>query len=792
MAADLGGEGLLPGVTPWDTAEVMVGSVLVTPVLFESDGSDDPSTEDWENDEIDAVLAKITEGVQWWSDTLDTLGTVHELDFVVDDALAYDPIPTGIEPISRPSDDFRIYVRQFLTDAGYGDAGSIEAATLAFNHDRRLAAGTDWAVTLYVVDSSDDEDGLFDFGGDFRGAFAYPEGGFYVVPSERPTSTFTHELGHLFWALDEYPGGGTYNDSRGYYDTVNENAWDNPNVGFVQQPSIMANGSLLNDAYDTNTSPASTLAMIGWQDSDGDGVFDAWDVPLELSIDGTYDPATGALSIDGLASATALTNRNPTGIASDITFGKVDALQFSLGGGNWLDLVDADGDASFDIDYDTTLGTNYQALAIRAIDRLTGVTSEPVVWNAVDNRFDTPGYVRGVTEASFSLLPGGDTVLPDVSLRWVDPDGNVPEASVVDAGQLDVGLVSESEAAGWDVSFDSLLWLPEVFVENTSVGNVFAAEDSFGGDVRFEVDHETRLIAEADLPIGGYRRVDVGGVSVRDGSRLRVSAFDRFGELIERRTSDAADLGEDINLTIETDGGLIARVEVTAQGSEVVDGAIAVRSIAGSHLPEIRSDDAGGFRFGPLPGEGYRLLALADNPIYDFGDPAKIDSLTPRTILVAQRVNSPLYNDTLPDGDSAADVDRNEVVQAIDALAVLNELRRSGGSRSVLREESGAAVDVSNDGIVSPLDALLVLNELRRRSTGGEGEADGGAAPPAGGDIRATPPVGAVRDAAPPAGRRPLAEIEPSAVDAWAWNFGRDDPSNRRLHPPLGRLGSDS
>ncbi len=49
----------------------------------------------------------------------------------------------------------------------------------------------------------------------------------------------------MFWARDEYAGGGSSADRRGYYNTQNLNAADNPAQGFVQQPSIMATGSLL-------------------------------------------------------------------------------------------------------------------------------------------------------------------------------------------------------------------------------------------------------------------------------------------------------------------------------------------------------------------------------------------------------------------------------------------------------------------------------------------------------------------------------------------------------------------
>ncbi len=67
----------------------------------------------------------------------------------------------------------------------------------------------------------------------------------------------------MFWARDEYAGGGSSFQRRGYYNTLNSNAADNPAPGFVQQPSIMAAGTLLDTAYLNHVSPASTLAMIG-------------------------------------------------------------------------------------------------------------------------------------------------------------------------------------------------------------------------------------------------------------------------------------------------------------------------------------------------------------------------------------------------------------------------------------------------------------------------------------------------------------------------------------------------
>ena len=118
----------------------------------------------------------------------------------------------------------------------------------------------------------------------------------------------------MFWARDEYAGGGSYEDLRGYYNTQNVNAWNNPQPGFSQQPSIMDRGSceegggLLCDAYRQHTSSVSSLEMLGWRDSDGDGVFDLLDVPHTLHGNGVYDPATETYHFQGESSVQALPN----------------------------------------------------------------------------------------------------------------------------------------------------------------------------------------------------------------------------------------------------------------------------------------------------------------------------------------------------------------------------------------------------------------------------------------------------------------------------------------------------
>lgn len=248
------------GAQPRDTGEFLLGRVAVTPVLLESNGLVDPSTEDWTQAEIAQVLENVRVGTDWWVDTLETFGTPHSLEFVIDPTFATTPVPTPFEPISQRSDAYSQYVGRFLADQGFNAATlSLEDAIRDFNNDQRVKLQTDWAFTIFIVDSSNDADGMFDPMGSFRQAFAFAGGQFIITPSGRPASTYTHEIGHMFWALDEYSGSADHDARRGYYNSQNANAVDGAPPGFIQQPSIMSAGLLLQQAYNTNTSAAATL-----------------------------------------------------------------------------------------------------------------------------------------------------------------------------------------------------------------------------------------------------------------------------------------------------------------------------------------------------------------------------------------------------------------------------------------------------------------------------------------------------------------------------------------------------
>ncbi|QDV46983.1 Dockerin type I repeat protein [Stieleria neptunia] len=702
------------GATPIDNGEFLLGTVTVTPVFFESDGSIDAETQNWTESEIDETLAKIRDSVDWWSDLLATQTSVHTLDFVIDDRYARDPVETGYEPIDNDSNVFKRYVGNWLTDLGYGDAPSIERAVSLFNDSQRQTHQTDWAFTMFVVDSSDDENGLFENGG-FIGAFAYPGGLFMVVPSGRPVSTFSHEMGHIFWARDEYPGAGSWTDQRGYYNAQNLNASDNPTPGFVQQDSIMRGGVVTTRAYDNLVSPASTLAMIGWRDSDGDGIFDLADVPLVLDAVGSFDVQSGVYSIRGSATVDTLANQNSAGTQSDITLARVSELQYRLDDGPWQTALAPDAThAEFDLEIE--LSSPFNQISWRAIDTQTGITSDVLggdlltpVWSGIGGGF---AYLdqnqNGQRDFDEPLVDGTQFTVrrddgSDLFTRSFQA-ANSPDGVVTPAGELTLSSLGSQVdgrvatlAAISDEQAGRVLHHYETQSDQWS--------DTWNSDQRLQVAFSGSTgRVEID-----FTALDTGTYGLESGSYARVEAYDSQGNRIDRVTSPLVPAGTRDTLVIEDSLGRISRVVVYGHAeTEILISGIQIGQAA-----LVSADDNGAFSVDGLPDGHYSVELATPNLIYQFPSEPVVFEINAGTVaplaIAAQRVDSPRYNHSLP-----GDVNGDQQITARDALAVINDLERLGNRVLAADETSGFHIDVNNDGRVSAIDALRVINLLER------------------------------------------------------------------------------
>lgn len=720
------------GVTPLDTGEFLLGTVTVTPVLFESNGQIDPSTQDWTEAEIQETLDRVREGVDWWVESLARLNTVHTLEFQIDETFARTPVETPYEPIDRPNQALDLYVGDWVTEQGYGDANSIEDAVRQFNQDQRITHGTDWAFTIFIADSSDDADGLFASGGNFAGAFAFPGGLFMVTPSTRPASTITHELGHIFWARDEYQGGGSFTDTRGYYNTQNLNAWDNPTPGFVQQISIMRGGVPLTQAFVAHTSPASTFAQVGWQDSDGDGIFDLVDVPLALDGIGYFDADASVYRFSGQADVVPLLNRNSSGAQSDISLAEITRLEYRLDDGPWMP-AQAVGSQSAFLDVEIPIEGDFDEILFRIIDADTGVTSEEVFGTRSIPAL-TSASIAGVafrdTNAN-GVKDEGEAALSSAQITVRHADGSDLFAQTVVADEFPAGPLPSLIQRGIVVEADGV-------VSDTAVGSFTVSQ--LGDEAvfhSFDLQRQDwthrwsdRVAFEAHVDDGANDGADdggqatVGSASVRvlglsETSYGRLEAYDALGELIARDTSGPIGVAESATLEVSDPEGRIASIRVFGHA----DTSIAIAEFSLGSPGEFQTDVSGGWQLANLPSGQYEVSFESASVVDAFETPQIIvsvaDGTSPLVMAATTRVDSHRHN-----ADFAQDANGDGSVTASDALVIINDLSRNQ-PRTLTADDLGPFdVDVTNDGVVSALDALQVINWLSRNASGqgGEGE----------------------------------------------------------------------
>ena len=194
------------------------------------------------------------------------------------------------------------------------------------------------------------------------------------MPHSRPASTVAHEVGHMFWAFDEYSGSNHYSSRRGYYRTQNTNAFDgNPDVS-SREPSIMASTGA---PWSNHQISQSARETIGWKDSDGDGIFDVLDVEHTLSGAIAQDSETGTVTFTGQSHVNTLPNRNTAGTGNDMTINRITGLQYRLDAGAWSDVESFD-DYEVSIDTSLNLPTSGGQIEFRTIDHRSGVVSNIV------------------------------------------------------------------------------------------------------------------------------------------------------------------------------------------------------------------------------------------------------------------------------------------------------------------------------------------------------------------------------------------------------------------------------
>ncbi len=754
-----------------DTGEYMLGDVRVTVVLMESNGSIDQSTENWDSASIAAAKSKVQTGLEWWKQTLDAMPGVRDglLNFTFDWTYANSPVPTGTEPISRRYSDFNLWVSDFLAVSGFGGIDTTVTGILSdirkFNNFQRQQTNADWAFTVFVVNDASDPDDRFDLGGSITQAFGFAGGHFMVVPASRPESTFAHEAGHMFWALDEYMDvdgedpvthapiylPDEYLKKRGYYNTQNTNAADNPEGGFSQQVSIMTAGPLMDAAYLANTSSDSSLEMIGWKDSDDDGIFDVLDVPFELNGTGRYNASTGRYLFTGSSAVRTLPNLNSFGLKNDITINRIRQVEYSIDGGPWtVYQTFADRTYKTNLDLSIPLTAGEHTIKIRTVDTRTGVMSPEFVGTTTVPKSTEQAGVSGFVYFDSDGDGGWDqneAPLADWAVELVDPSGNpivlqrqLEPNDSIDGAVLNTALQGATlTAIGTDIANPFVTAITSEIV--SSAGRVFwgSSFNAGGGPHETWMNTSRQLKISFATPTSAVSLRAIGSGNPPSGysggiSFGRLEAYDAAGNLIARYTTGGLNLGQGELMTIVRPNADIAYVIAGGHvGTQVL-----LDSLTYGPKASVTTSFLGAYSLGNLPTGTYNVKITPPSG-HHVTTPASGQytvNFVAGQVAADQNfglsVNSNIWHNFALAANVTGEV--SGLVNVLDILAIVNWITLNAPNSQLPSSGNVASigyVDVDNNGICNTLDLLAVVNYITLNAGGGpSGEGEG----PSGGD----------------------------------------------------------
>lgn len=326
------------------TSEFMSGSVQVDVFLLESNGTIDANTENWTTTMRDNVVNEITAGLNWWI-TAATQGgrPAANLTFNITFHTPFNEpsiVATGYEPITRPQSNESLWIGQVMANLGYG--GSYWSAVRSYDQARRSALGRDWAFSVFVVNSLNDANGLFSDG---HFAYSYLYGPFMVMTYDnngwgisRMDMVSAHETAHIFGALDEYASSGcTDTETSGYLNIANTNC---ENGTPATENSIMRSSGSQMIAYPSHLVSTPVRGMVGWLDSDGDGIYDVVDTTVQMSATRITIPSTGQpASYTGTATDIPF----PPPFGTSMSVNKITQVRYRVNTGSWFNATPTNG-----------------------------------------------------------------------------------------------------------------------------------------------------------------------------------------------------------------------------------------------------------------------------------------------------------------------------------------------------------------------------------------------------------------------------------------------------------------
>jgi hypothetical protein len=273
-------------------SEFLCGTVLIQLVFPESNGNG----EDW----TDRMIADATSGAYAAALAFQAKFAYTPMHFTFKTERG---IPTTYEPITTTMGQHEEWIHELMTFLEVREEKAVELMVHEYNNTWREYYRTDWVFTAFIANSANDGDHRF--ADQFYTAYAMLGGPYLVIPhpaGENPfvidpwlvfSTVFQHEMSHVFWALDEYPGQNNISDClshSGYLDYLNKNRVEELEPGvYTGCPGVQTQLCIMWRAKEELGRPVCiyTQGQIGVVDNNRNSVPDVFEAAPTVAFEGT-------------------------------------------------------------------------------------------------------------------------------------------------------------------------------------------------------------------------------------------------------------------------------------------------------------------------------------------------------------------------------------------------------------------------------------------------------------------------------------------------------------------------
>ena len=336
------------GAQTMDQSAFAMGTMLWNVVFVQGNGALQTQQETWTPAEISNIQTKINVAKSYWEGMTSSFQPGARLSITVNYANNANPVLTGYEPSLDRSE---VWINSVMNQLGSYNSTDRYTNVRNYNQDRRGAANKNWSTTIFVLDNT--SAALTSY------AYAYYGGPFAILENNSAgwgpqnfNMVLSHEMGHIFFANDEYSASNAkVTDRGGYLNIANGNAEHDANGNPRTAPypnALMLNNGNYSTGVPFAPSPWSH-DQYGWRDSDSDGIPDILDTtPALTGSTAGSNPGTGTFVFSGTGQVTTIANTDPLDLyfsnsQSAMTIDTIAGAYYQLDGGAPVAFGSSDG-----------------------------------------------------------------------------------------------------------------------------------------------------------------------------------------------------------------------------------------------------------------------------------------------------------------------------------------------------------------------------------------------------------------------------------------------------------------